>query len=146
MLFRSLATGGSSNDACFRLFNHWHRIHKPSLVVHYSPPPNRFELIGPNDRIKNYLPYDHWLKIDFYREWICNDFNGEFNAQKNHLAIKQLCQENDIPLVYLDHNQMFIIEEGYEFIPYEYGRDLLHPGESWHRNMRKRVMSMVREL
>lgn len=140
----NLATGGSSNDACFRLFNNWHRIYRPELVVYYSPPRERMEFVTLDRKIVNLLP--HGQVTDMYKQWILTHYNGEFNQQKNVLAVEFLCKENNIPFVWLPHEQMFKTDEGFEHIPYEYGRDLLHPGNGWHRNMHKRVMSLINEL
>lgn len=141
----NLATGGSSNDASFRLFNHWHRIHRPELVVYYSPPRERMEIVTLDRKMVNLLPQGHVVD-NMYKQWILAHYNGEFNQQKNVMAVELLCRESNIPLVWLPHEQMFKTSDGFESIPYEYGRDLLHPGNGWHRNMHKRVMSLINEL
>jgi len=144
----NLGTGGSNNDAAFRLFNHWHRRYKPELVVYYSPPPVRLEIFYTNRlHIVNLLPNSgDWVNDRVYQMWISTDINAQLNQQKNLLAVEYLCKQSNIPLVWLDNPQMFNLEDESEFISKEFGRDLLHPGNSWHRKMHKRIMSMIQEL
>ena len=89
---------------------------------------------------------ERWANQRLYQMWISNDINAQLNQQKNLLAVEYLCKQSNIPLVWLDSTQIFLTEDGFECIPYEYGRDLLHPGSGWHRNMHKRIMSMIQEL
>jgi hypothetical protein len=139
----NLATGGSSNDACYRLFAHWHRIHKPKIVVHYSPPPERLEVFDALGRINNMLPsvVEHVEKNEFYKIWISNQTNSAMNEQKNRYAIEGMCMREGIKYHWMGHHQMFPHEHGFEYDKKSFGRDLLHPGAYWHRNMHKRIMT-----
>jgi|LauGreDrversion4_1035100.scaffolds.fasta_scaffold12462_4 hypothetical protein len=139
----NLATGGSSNDACYRLFTHWHRIHKPKIVIHYSPSPERLEAFYGDGRINNMLPSvtKHIENNQFYGIWLSNEINSVMNEQKNRYAIELMCMREGIRYYWLGHHQMFSIEDGFEYDKKSLGRDLLHPGAYWHRNMHKRIMT-----
>ena len=139
----NLASGGSSNDACYRLFAHWHRIHKPKIVIHYSPPPERMEVFDDRGTINNLLPsvVDNVEKNKLYKIWISNEINSAMNEQKNRHAIELFCMREGIRYHWLGHHQMFPTDHGFEYDKKSFGRDLLHPGAYWHRNMHKRIMS-----
>ena len=144
----NLATGGSSNDACYRLFAHWHRIHKPKIVVHFSPPPERLEVFDAHGRINNMLPsvVDHVEKNEFYKIWISHQTNSAMNEQKNRHAIESFCMREGIRYHWMEHHQMFPTDHGFEYDKKSFGRDLLHPGAYWHRNMHKRIMTELDSL
>ena len=138
----NMGIGGSNNDACFRLFNHYHRMFKPKMVIHMIPPINRMEYYDMNGRIIQLMPRS--TLVDTYSFWLENDRNAIFNMQKNSLAIKQLCSEQNIPYYCLNCDPTFLVDDGYEFQDKkEYGRDLLHPGATWNRNVAKRVLSLI---
>lgn len=151
----NLATGGSSNDACFRLFMHWHRVHKPKIVIHYSPPPHRMEIFDFRGHIMNILPNpgQNGRTIQFkgkstdslYETWLSNDTNSTMNMQKNKLAIEYVCEQQGIKYLFMEHDVKYTFDtkQGYERDAEEKGRDLIHPGAHWHRNMHKKVMSLL---
>lgn len=139
----NLGIGGGNNDGAFRMFDYYHRLFKPKIVIHYSPPNQRLEYFDHRNKIINMMPRSEWYDSHMYRTWLSNDLNSELNFQKNSLAIQHLCNMSDIKYFVFPHEQMFPTEHGFEYDPKEFGRDLLHPGAGWHRNMHKRIMENI---
>lgn len=139
----NLGIGGSSNDGCFRMFAHWYLRYPPKIVVHYSPPLERMEVLDVNGRINQFLPWHPRPRLELYNMWMSFHMNPKLNYQKNSLAIEKLCADAGIRYIALHHHQSFLIEEGFEYDENDWGRDLLHPGVMWHRNMHKRVMAQI---
>ena len=139
----NLGIGGGNNDGAFRMFDYYHRLYKPEIVIHFSPPIQRLEFFDHRNKIINMMPRSEWYDSPMYRMWLSNDLNSEFNFKKNMFAIQHLCDQANIKYVCLPPMQMFPLEHGFEYDPKEFGRDLLHPGAGWHRNMFKRIMENI---
>lgn len=118
----NLGVGGASLDTVFRLLDFYIDKFNPQTVFVLIPPSARFEYadkIGIFSVMNSRCDGSHGA---FFKEWFGQPWNIEINKRKNLLAIQQLCQSKNIPLIVQDSQQNFCLETQ------DLARDLLHPG------------------
>lgn len=132
----NLSWGGNSADTCFRLAEYWLPKLNPKLVCMLTPPDARVELLlDGEDRNKSevFMPDSKsaWFSpTDIYlKHWFINDENARINSIKNKLAIKGLCDNQQIP--FLVYDSMQEMSKSREEIGY--ARDYMHAGPVGHR-------------
>ena len=139
----NLGVGGGSLDTVFRLLEYWLPKLTPKFVAICIPSVPRMEVFrGKNPQgIDGPLNIGPWPNSDvrydqFYRDWIVSDANMIMLRRKNLLAIQQLCNRANIPLV-MKHDDLMIgifardtgIKNANET---RLARDLSHPGVQNH--------------
>ena len=131
----NLGIPGASNDTAFRLASHWIPLLKPSVVVLYSPAPDRLELVT-DTKAYTYLPGkpNNNPGSEFYKMWITNSGNGKLNQEKNIGAIAHLCNSQSIKFVYVYGNELNKID---------LARDLQHPGRLTNANYADLIMYKI---
>jgi hypothetical protein len=130
----NLGVGGSSIDTAFRLLDRWLPILMPKFVVLCIPPESRVEVFDyhhPATLLSNYQPTH---LAPFYKVWASSDANAIISIRKNLLAIQQLCDQNNIPLRYLDHTH---------FKSDSHARDLMHYGVESHNEFAKQMYTLL---
>ena len=142
----NLAVPGAANSTCFRLAYKWLSILKPKYVVVAHPHRTRLALQKQNGveihlkashiHDREAAPYRAW-----YKTFVLNDNNVLLDYEKNTMAIKYLCQTNNIPLI------NFEIED---YLPDEktkdYARDLLHYGVKTQKRISNMVINQIDNL
>lgn len=148
----NLGWGGSSADTCFRMAECWVPVLKPDLVIMLTPPPMRFELLLDFDSVKHLqpLPVEVFMaegtsslfKNDNYmKHWFLNEENSRLNKLKNQLAVKQLCQEQNVPCMIYDAFTAFARSRE----EVGYARDHMHAGSLGHRILAERMINEYRK-
>jgi hypothetical protein len=135
----NLGVGGSSNDTAFRLGAYYIPRLRPRVVALLSPDCSRLEIIRSNFDSYNLIPNHIPTKLDeFYRHWIDVESNSQLNQQKNILALKHICQENDAKFVFLktDFVSSCLNEE-------DFARDLAHPGVRTQKNIARCFLDLI---
>ena len=140
----NLGVGSSSIDTAFRLLDYWLPKLTPKFVVICLPNSGRVELFQSNQSGLGQTPIavGPWSKDDgpqvnnFYKAWIDSHFNQILLKRKNLLAIQQLCDKANIPLVMKDEDVMidtFARDTGIKYShEVRVARDLSHPGVQNH--------------
>lgn len=131
----TIAWGGASADSCFRMAEYWIPELKPNLVVMLTPPATRIELcqkdLSPPVRV--FLPAelsDHYNPHDYFlNQWFQDEENQRLYSKKNKLAIRALCQENQVSCLIYDVNDWMTGSRE----ELEYARDYMHAGPRGHR-------------
>ena len=135
----NLGVGGSSNDTAFRLGAHYIPRLRPKIVALLSPHYSRLEIISGEFNNYNLLPNNIPTGLDeFYRHWIDVESNSQLNQQKNILALKHICQENDAKFVFLKID--FVSSCLYEK---DFARDLSHPGVRTQKNIARCFLDLI---
>lgn len=139
----NLSWGGNSSDTCFRLAEYWLPKLNPKLVCMLTPPDARVELLldreeqnksevfMPDSKSAWFSPNDIYLK-----HWFVNDENARINSAKNKLAIKGLCDNQQIPFIVYDSTQE--MSKSREEIGY--ARDYMHAGPTGHRMLANKII------
>lgn len=139
----NLAWPGISADTCYRLARYWIAKLKPKAVAMLVPPRNRIELLmyqGCQPPAEVFIPASqsrHFNPDDvFLKNWWTNEQNGEINCEKNILAIKQICLDNEATFVWLfaDQEMCGSREE------LGYARDYMHAGPMGHRMVAEKML------
>lgn len=142
----NLGIPGAANSSCFRVGYHWIPALKPKYVVFAQPHRTRLALQKANGvEIHLKASHIHEREAAPYRAWyhtfISNDNNILLEYEKNIMAIKYLCQTNNIPLI------NFEIED---YLPDEktkdYARDLLHYGVKTQKQISDMVINQIDNL
>jgi hypothetical protein len=139
----NLGVGGGSLDTVFRVLEYWLPKLTPKFVAICIPSVSRMEVFRGkdpkgNDRPINVGPWPCAVaRLDtFYQTWIVSDANMIMLRRKNLLAIQQLCDQANIPLVMKDEDVMidtFARDTGIEYShEVRVARDLSHPGVQNH--------------
>ena len=126
----NISKPSGSPDTCFRFASYWVPKLKPKYLVYLQPPPGRFEILKSKtfsrERDPGIFTVDAYKQTrdyyEIYRSWLSNDLNNELSYNKNYLAIKQLCYENNIHFLYysaIDYDKTN---------PLDCARDGIHPG------------------
>lgn len=134
----NLAWGGYSADTCYRLAEYWIDKLQPKYVCMLVPPRSRIELLLDKELANNSIPVEVYLPQSeskyfnsndlFLKHWFLNDDNATINQRKNVRAIKQLCNEFNIPctILYAEQHMAQSREE------VGYARDYMHAGPKAH--------------
>lgn len=142
----NLSWGGISADSCFRLAEYWVPRLKPKLVAMLTPPSSRVELCLDEEAVKGFrnIPIDVYLPSSndadnnwFLKHWFANEENHRLNSVKNKLAIKQLCNDLDIPCIILDAEQCMTGSRE----ELGYARDMLHGGIPAHQRITEKMLN-----
>jgi hypothetical protein len=139
----NLAWPGSSNDTTFRTAYNYIKKINPEIVIFLSPAPARFDLVINDTSLITFLPADGKSPSDpdpdpafckFYETWVLSDSNILLNRIKNTLAIKQLCQENNIK---------FVSHRVEDIAPVDLARDLIHSGVKTNTNLANSILKKI---
>lgn len=143
----NLSWGGASSDTTYRLAEYWVPELKPKLVVILAPPQDRLELMLDHPSVAAFreVPIDIYMPgslppgtIDnFLTHWFLNEDNGLINQRKNIRAIKNICDELNIPCISL---------RALDFMKHPrsqigYARDALHGGTIAHSKIADRILN-----
>jgi hypothetical protein len=125
----NLGIAGGSNDSCFRVGYNWIPLLKPKFVVYGQPQQHRLSILSDNKIEINFqsnsrISYQRRNLIHWYNMFIMNDTNVLLQFEKNTMAIKQLCQTHNIPLICLEVDNYLPGDNEDR----DYARDLLHYG------------------
>lgn len=130
----NLGIGGCGLDTCFRLLYNYIDALNPKFVMLLAPDPDRFELHlqgtplpimhhtegpGPAETIKQ-----------IKQIWYTDDQNSNVNYLKNILAITQLCNNRQIPLIIRKVNTLY---QNKLASSWPSARDLRHVGHAEQR-------------
>ena len=122
----NLGIGSASMDTCFRILDYYIDKLNVQGVFLLEPPHYRFELFI-NGVIKCYLPTD--LGHDtVFKSWHSDKNNAKFNAQKNLLAMKKICDDRNIRIITRPSRDVY--SNGSSF-----ARDLVHTGKDKHEHL-----------
>lgn len=145
----NLSWGGIAADSCFRLAAYWVPRLRPKIVVMLTPPPDRFEVfLDPDWATKSnraialdvLMPQSQSKEFEqdsFFRHWWLNNENSKINRLKNQLALKQVCQEYDIPcMIYCCFDAFGRTRE-----EVGYARDYMHAGPPGHKILANRILN-----
>ena len=131
---RNLGIGGCGLDTCFRLLYNYIDVLNPKFVMLLAPDPFRFELHIQGTP----LPVMHHTKgpsatpLDQIKQiWYTDDQNSNVNYLKNMLAITQLCNNQQIPLITRKVNTIY---QNKLSSSWPSARDLRHVGHAEQRN------------
>lgn len=135
----NLSQAAGSADTCFRIGSYWIPILKPKIVVCVTPAMNRWEWIEKNG---NSIAS---LITTIPRMWFTREENQLFNRQKNILALKYICAEQNIRFVEYLSEKIFIGEKDDmpEELRGDLARDLAHPGIKTHKLAAKNIIEMI---
>lgn len=139
MKLLNLSQAAGSADTCFRIGSYWIPILKPKIVVCVTPAMNRWEWIENNG---NSIAS---LITTIPRIWFTREENQLFNRQKNVLALKYICKEQNIRFVEYPSEQIFrgTALDLPEELRGDLARDLLHPGIHTHKLAAKNIIEMI---
>lgn len=137
----NISKPGGSPDTCFRFASYWIPKLQPDIVVYLQPPPFRFEILRNNLDQRNQGQYSsnrrnyNEQEYAVYTAWIKNELNNNLNYQKNMLAIKQLCAENNSKF-YFFNTLDWDINDHTAF-------DNHHPGPKQHYTFANQVVDKI---
>lgn len=139
----NLAWGGNGADTCFRLAEYWLPRLSPKLVCMLTPPEARIELLLDSvswNKSEVFMAESQsvWFSpTDIYlKHWFVNDENARLNSLKNKLAIKELCNQQQIPFIAYD--SMKEMSKRREEVGY--ARDYMHAGPIGHRMLADKII------
>jgi hypothetical protein len=132
----NLGVGGSSIDTTFRLLDYWLTKLSPKFVTLCTPPDGRVEVFDRDEPLTLMPGINSILEPfnAFFKVWASSDTNAMISKQKNLLAMQQLCNQANIPLVYLDYTSM---------ITHGDARDLAHFGVNSHANFAEQIYNLL---
>jgi|688.fasta_scaffold577544_2 hypothetical protein len=135
----NLAVGGSSCDTAFRLCYDYIDKINPKIVVIRPPNIGRAELfvkdkdpihLGPWIAHGERSPYEY-----YYKHWITSDINSKYQKLRNIHAIEKLCIDKGIRFYNTENS-----ENVNQIHSDKLGRDLMHPGVEWHKNIATAIL------
>lgn len=128
---------GSSCDTAFRFCHGYIDKIQPKIIVLLRPAGIRLEMVS-NSEIHN-IPHStsrQYEDQDFYKEWIMDDNNNQFNFLKNIYAISHLCMLRKIKFLHVAELNVKL----------DLGRDLHHPGIKCHEILAKNILTQIDKL
>jgi len=131
----NLGLNGGCSDTCFRFAYYWLPKLKPKITVLMQPQKERFELFHFDKLIQmlgNDMPKPY---TSFYKSWLSVDLNSELNYQKNLLAIKNICDTNNIKFVHV--NNIFANNK------IATARDLAHAGREPNKLKAQEILNII---
>jgi hypothetical protein len=136
----NLGIGGAALDTSFRLCHGWIDKIKPSIIFLLPPDTARHEMFHENGDVHIALPsqIDNLDEISkpFYKRWLMVDTNAYMNAEKNQLAIEQMCSVRKIKLVTVSLEDYFLSK-------IDLARDLTHNGIISNYNLSQTVLNKL---
>ena len=128
----NLGIGGGSNDTAFYLAQHWIPEIQPKVVIFASTERTRFELHTMHNTVEYFNVWHCPEEVaPFWKHWLGNDTNSEMNYLKNQLAIKQLCQQNNIKYFHAEISKIDEVDKA---------RDLQHYGPKTHKRFASAIL------
>ena len=143
----NLSWPGTSADTAYRMIRYWIKRLNVKLVCFLMPPAARFELIfDPLFRpsqfwwpVHTYMAPDlanNWQSNDLVlNNWFGNEQNALLNQEKNLFAIKQICAERKVPLLFED--SLFLAKRE----PHDWARDFVHAGPVIHKKLSEKFVN-----
>jgi hypothetical protein len=130
----NLGVGAASMDSCFRLLNHYITKLTVRMVLFLTPSPDRFEMFMPDGTIEYTVPTGAHFN-SYQKTWYQAEQNSLQNFSKNSLAIRHLCQINQVKLIEKNHYTDLLKVPGLDELvrSTDRGRDLEHPGALSHK-------------
>lgn len=144
----NLGVPAGSMDSAYRLYKEWQPVAKSSITIVAVPPHYRCEKIIDNEVGNLYQNIGQWSIANDVREGNkdraqrhleeeLNDSSMYVSFNKNSDAIKQVSAETDSKLFFVDYVKLGKIVIGKK------GRDGIHPGEQWHKNVAENVLKIL---
>jgi hypothetical protein len=127
----NLGVGGSSNDTAFRHAYTWLGKLKPSICVFCQTFNDRMEIWKGTDVVFNVAETHPYFYLS---TWQSNPLNKTLLAEKNLLAIKQICNQYNIKFVHADVQDIELDASA---------RDLAHPGIESNLEFSKLILSKI---
>ncbi len=124
----NLGVGGAGLDTIFRIADYWVDKLQPQFVCMMVPNKQRFEIANGSGYLDALVPAAMPSSYDARYVHFMDDHTIEINYRKNLLAIQQICK--DIPLYTTDLNTGGILPDNGPC-----ARDIMHSGETWHREI-----------
>ena len=136
----NLAWNGYSADSCFRLAEYWLPKLNPALVVMFTPPQDRIEILNETDTVI-YTPaifsnVSDVVSDRFLTDWMLFSENGRLNSTKNKLALQKLCYNLNVRCQIYD--VFDFVAEPKEVV--EYARDYMHMGPKGHKILAETII------
>jgi hypothetical protein len=151
----NLGVGGGGSDMCFRLAYHWIPRLRPKYVVMLTPSAERMEIVMDTENLL-YLPAVHDNKNSFYYNWLSHPANAEMNRLKSVMGVQTICNGIGVPLVEMPVEKCYGGRDSKESwirdlfqpdrVKANIGRDLMHPGSSWHDGVADRVLVEIDKI
>lgn len=135
----TIAHGGWSADACFRMSEYWIPALRPKLVIMMAPPA-RLELhtTDPSNPVENIMvDQPPWNKDMFIKNWFTIDENSRLNSVRNRYAVQGLCNSLNIPCLTYDSTKFFVRSRE----DVGYARDYMHAGPLGHRMAKEQMLN-----
>lgn len=135
--FWNLGVGGASMDTVYRMLHHVLQSVKPRCVVICAPPGTRFEYHTAQGRhhVVHGSHVDDRIEHQFFKSWFAQDENWQRHHEKNIAACKHLCTEQGVPV--------FVFCGLRDFVRYDFGRDLAHPGRESHARFAEHIWHSI---
>lgn len=128
----NLGVAGCALDTVFRMVNHYVHVLNAVAVMCLVPEIKRFEIFsGGRPHIENCV---NPAGSPMYRAWMNDDQNADINQTKNLLAMQQICNSANVPLVYTPWRSGQHLNSK--------ARDLLHPGHAFQCDKAKEFQSL----
>lgn len=136
----NLAWMGHSADSCFRLAEYWLPRLNVQRVIMLTPFADRIEVLTETGAI-TYMPGNIPANAAdaFLTHWVLNKENSRLQSDKNKLALKQLCSNQEIPCNI--YNALEFMADSREKL--EYARDHMHAGPRGHRILAERIINDI---
>ena len=133
----NLGQGGGSNDGSYRLASFWINELKPKIVILLTSIKIRYELITSNpEEIQTVATYNLSKETkEYFMSWTSNNMNATLNAEKNSLAIQNICEKYNVKFISIDSEN--------DFKRFDYGRDLAHAGINSNYEFANKVLSFL---
>jgi hypothetical protein len=135
----NLGHAGSSNDSAVRFAMHYISTLKPKIAVWVQTDEFRLEIINEHTQIVDNIiinqindsPYknDHYIQ-----QWTLYGINQKLNLNKNTLAFKQICQENNTRCIIIPRSGVLNLDMA---------RDLMHPGKESNIKLAEKIAQLV---
>ena len=135
----NLGHAGSSNDAAVRFAMHYITTLKPKIVVWVQTDQFRLEILDEHAQIADNILINHLdsspYKDDYFvKQWALNEVNQQLNLNKNTLAFRQICQENNTKCIIIPRSGV---------VNLDVARDLMHPGQESNKKLAESIAQLV---
>jgi len=157
----NLGLGGGSTDSSFRMCLSYIDKIKPKVICYLQPSEDRYELLHSNFDAIGVWARGIWdldggdrFQKKLFKYWSSIESNSILNAEKNNLAIKQLCHERKIKLCSFTSNNLSKCSKDIKDIEYVdnekiflcTARDLAHNGERTNRAFADIVIKTINSI
>jgi len=134
----NLGVGGSSSDTAYRLAEYWLDHLNIKYVAMLVPNIDRFEVWHDGrPHVIMHSSYQNFDISEYNKIYWTNSENGQINQNKNLCAIKQLCNERQIPF-------RFQFKDKWNNV--DFGRDLSHWGPESNQLVAEKMYNSLKAV